>query len=85
MPSPIKVKHPLWLQFHMEVLYIMPENERSAIAKCTLYRNLGVIADKYPLADVIENLAIIADERNYPKTTELLDNAVDTALSEVST
>ncbi len=62
----------------------MPENSTNAIAKCTLYRNLGVVVDKYSMADVVETLAIIADERNYLKTTELLDSAVDAALSEAT-
>jgi hypothetical protein len=69
----------------MEVLYIMPENERSAIAKCTLYRSLAALIDRYSMPDAIETLAHIADEHKLLKTTELLDSAVDAALSEAST
>lgn len=56
--------------------------EKSAIAKSTLYRTLCAIADEYPLADVLETLAHIAQERRWEKTATKLDEAVDLNLEE---
>jgi hypothetical protein len=50
----------------------------------TLYRELVRLADNYPLPDVIENLASIAFERKLVRTSELLYQAVDVVLPEVS-
>lgn len=52
--------------------------------KTTLYRSLCHLINDYPLPDLVETLALIAHENKFLKTSELLDTAVDTAISERS-
>jgi hypothetical protein len=66
----------------MEVLYIMPENERSAIATGVLHIHLDALLKRHKPPTVLDTLASLLHEAGWEIVVSALESATQAAADE---